>query len=272
MKVGAAPSKGFLPSLKVRMEQAIYVFSPFCARKYNSLFFQYIAKEEALASRRGGPCRGMPPACGAPGSGHGVHMRRLARRLGRPRWEGPAPSSPWEEGRTAKEGLFIRQGIPKASAAFPCGGKVGRFFPPGCPAEEHVLRQSPGPCRGGPPYGGNAASRKHVPGFPRGVPLREWPLRGYAPQEARRPVMGLPPGSGVPLHEGSPAKARVMEGVPPLGGMRRRDGALPGMWEGPGGMFRPGRWADRHRAPGSRRCAGRARWSPWGSNPCAPDQ
>ena len=254
------------------MEQAIYVFSPFCARKYNSLFFQYIAKEEALAARRGGPCRGMPPACGAPGSGHGVHMRRLARRLGRPRWEGPAPSSPWEEGRTAKEGLFIRQGIPKASAAFPCGGKVGRFFPPGCPAEEHVLRQSPGPCRGGPPYGGNAASRKHVPGFPRGVPLREWPLRGYAPQEARRPVMGLPPGSGVPLHEGSPAKARVMEGVPPLGGMRRRDGALPGMWEGPGGMFRPGRWADRHRAPGSRRCAGRARWSPWGSNPCAPDQ
>ena len=182
------------------MEQAIYGFSRFCARKYNSLFFQYIGKKEPLALRRG------RVLCSV-----GVRFGRALKR------EGPCGGWPSRAGRSRGSWpRLLRCGTRE-------GGEGGRF-----PQARRPPRRA-----------GRSAAREAA--------------KNPIPREAgsRGGCRGRPAAQG-----GNAAAGRG----PSPGFGRAREEA------------RPGRWADRRRAPGIRRCAGRARWSPWGNSPCAPDR
>ena len=66
----------------------------------------------------------------------------------------------------------------------------------------------------------------------------------------------------MPSHEKNPAPGSLFDS--------RRRGIRP-MQDSQALMYETtcGRWAGRHTGPESRRYAGRARWPPWGNNPCA---
>ena len=188
------------------MEQAIYVFSPFCARKYNSLFFQYIAKEEALASRRG---RALP--------GDAARLWRARKRAWRPHAAaGPAAGPPpvgraraffaVGRGEDGEGGPFHKARHPaRRRRRFRAAGRWGGSFRPAVPQRNTSCVNRPGRlAEGGRRMGGMRPPVNTCPVFPGASRCASGPYGDTPRKKHGGPSWACPP----------VAVSRSMRGVP----------------------------------------------------------